>query len=137
MKNISWLDNLKLRLGYGKTGNSAIEPYQTQGGLALQHYVYNNGGTEYIGYAPSIMANSLLTWETTDQWNIGVDFGLFKNRINGSVELYLQNTSDLLLERQLPVVSGFSSVMSNIGSTRNKGIEVSLNTRNIQNKDFT
>lgn len=137
MKNISWLDNLKLRFGYGKTGNSAIEPYQTLGGLALQHYVYNNGGTEYIGYAPSIMANSLLTWETTDQWNIGVDFGLFKNRINGSVELYLQNTSDLLLERQLPVVSGFSNVMSNIGSTRNRGIEISLNTRNIQNKDFT
>lgn len=137
MKDISWLDNLKLRLGYGKTGNSAVDPYQTQGQLALQHYVFNNGSNEYIGYAPSIMANSLLTWETTDQWNIGIDFGFLKNRINGSIELYLQNTTDLLLERQLPVVSGFSSVMSNVGSTRNKGIEITLNTRNIQNKNFT
>lgn len=137
MKKITWVDNLKLRFGYGKTGNSAVDPYQTKGQLALQHYVFNNGGTEYIGYAPSIMANNLLTWETTDQWNVGIDFGFLKNRINGSVELYLQNTKDLLLERQLPVVSGFSSVISNVGSTRNKGIEVTLNTRNIQNRNFT
>lgn len=137
MKKLTWVDNLKLRFGYGKTGNSAVDPYQTKGQLALQHYVFNNGGTEYIGYAPSIMANNLLTWETTDQWNVGIDFGFLKNRINGSVELYLQNTKDLLLERQLPVVSGFSSVISNVGSTRNKGIEVTLNTRNIQNRNFT
>ena len=136
MRNLTWIDNLKLRFGYGKTGNSAVDPYQTRGQLALQHYVFNNGSNEYIGYGPSIMANSLLTWETTDQWNIGIDFGFLKNRINGSVELYLQNTTDLLLERQLPVVSGFSSVMSNVGSTRNKGIEITLNTRNIQNKHF-
>lgn len=137
MKNISWLDNLKLRLGYGKTGNSAVNPYQTKGQLGQDYYVFNNGGSEYIGYKPSIMANSLLTWETTDQWNIGIDFNLFKNRINGSVELYLQNTTDLLLNRQLPVVSGFTSVISNIGSTRNKGIEFTLNTRNIQRKNFS
>lgn len=137
MKNITWMDNLKLRVGYGKTGNSAVDPYQTKGQLALQHYVFNNGGSEYIGYAPSIMANSQLTWETTDQWNVGIDFGFLKNRINGTVELYLQNTKDLLLERQLPVVSGFSSVMSNVGSTRNKGIEITLNTRNIVSKKIT
>lgn len=137
MRKMSWLDNLKLRVGYGKTGNSAVDPYQTKGQLALQHYVFNNGGSEYIGYSPSVMANSQLTWETTDQWNIGLDFGFLKNRINGSVELYLQNTKDLLLERRLPVVSGFSNVISNVGSTRNKGIEITLNTRNIVNKNFT
>lgn len=137
MKSLSWMDNLKLRLGYGKTGNSAVEPYQTMGGLGIKRYVYNNGATEVMGYAPSIMANSTLTWETTDQWNLGLDFGFLKNRINGSVELYLQNTKDLLLDRQLPVVSGFTSVISNVGSTRNKGIEVTLNTRNVVNKNFT
>lgn len=137
MKSLSWVDNLKLRLGYGKTGNSSVDPYQTRGKLGKKRYVYNNGTTEIMGYAPSLMANSTLTWETTDQWNIGLDFGFLKNRINGSVELYLQNTHDLLLERQLPVVSGFSSVMSNVGSTRNKGIEITLNTRNIQTKNFT
>lgn len=137
MKSLSWVDNLKLRLGYGKTGNSSVDPYQTRGKLGKKRYVYNNGATEIMGYAPSLMANSTLTWETTDQWNIGLDFGFLKNRINGSVELYLQNTHDLLLERQLPVVSGFSSVMSNVGSTRNKGIEITLNTRNIQTKNFT
>lgn len=137
MKSLSWVDNLKLRLGYGKTGNSSVDPYQTRGKLGKKRYVYNNGTTEIMGYAPSLMANSSLTWETTDQWNIGFDFGFLKNRINGSVELYLQNTHDLLLERQLPVVSGFSSVMSNVGSTRNKGIEITLNTRNIQTNNFT
>ena len=135
--NFKFVDNLKLRLGYGKTGNSSVDPYQTRGKLGKKRYVYNNGATEIMGYAPSLMANSTLTWETTDQWNIGLDFGFLKNRINGSVELYLQNTHDLLLERQLPVVSGFSSVMSNVGSTRNKGIEITLNTRNIQTKNFT
>lgn len=137
MKSLSWMDNLKLRLGYGKTGNSAVDPYQTKGGLAIRRYVYNNGATEVMGYAPSIMANGTLTWETTDQWNLGLDFGFLRNRINGSVELYMQNTKDLLLERQLPVVSGFSSVISNVGSTRNKGIEITLNTRNILTKNFT
>lgn len=137
LKNVSWLDNLKLRLGYGKTGNSSVDPYQTKGSLGLKYYVYNNGATEVIGYAPKLMANDLLTWETTDQWNVGIDFGFLKNRINGSIDFYLQNTHDLLLERQLPVVSGFSSVMSNVGSTRNKGIEISLNTQNIITKNFT
>lgn len=82
------------------------------------------------------MANKLLTWETTEQYNLGLDFGFLKNRINGSIDLYLQKTYDLLLERQLPVVSGFSNIVSNIGRTQNKGIEISLNTRNVVTKNF-
>lgn len=136
MKKAGWLDNLKLRVGFGKTGNSAVEPYQTKGGLNIVKYPFDNGSTETIGYAPKVMANSLLTWETTDQWNLGIDFGLLRGRINGTIDLYLQNTSDLLLSRQLPVVSGFSDVLSNVGKTRNKGIEVSINTLNINTKDF-
>ena len=135
-RGLTWLDNLKLRTGYGKTGNSSVDPYQTRGTLSKAYYVFNNGKDEMLGYAPKGMANKLLTWETTEQWNLGLDFGFLKNRINGSIDLYLQNTSDLLLNRQLPVVSGFSNIISNIGRTRNKGIEVSLNTRNIISKNF-
>jgi len=136
MQNAKWIDNLKLRLGYGKTGNSAVDPYQTKGSLGIVKYPFDNGSTETIGYAPNVMANSMLTWETTHQWNLGLDFGCFKGRINGTIDLYLQNTSDLLLQRQLPVVSGFSNVLSNVGKTRNKGIEISINTLNINTKDF-
>lgn len=136
MKKIDWLDNLKLRIGFGKTGNSAVNPYQTKGGLSMIKYPFDNGATEAIGYAPSVMANSLLTWETTDQWNLGIDFGILKGRLNGVVDLYLQNTHDLLLKRQLPVVSGFPEILSNVGKTRNMGIEVSLNSININTKDF-
>lgn len=131
-----WLDNLKLRLGFGKTGNSAVDPYQTKGTLSLIRYPFDNGGTPTIGYAPNAMANSLLTWETTDQWNLGIDFGVLRGRINGTIDLYMQNTHDLLLKRQLPVVSGFPDVLSNVGKTRNKGIEVSINSMNINSKDF-
>lgn len=137
MKNLAWIDNLKIRLGYGKTGNSAVEPYQTQGQIGLTRYVFNNGANEVIGYAPSVMANKSLTWETTGQWNIGLDFGFLNGRIHGSVEIYKQRTKDLLLQRQLPIVSGFPSVISNVGSTQNKGVEVTLNTRNIINRTFT
>lgn len=136
MDNVIWLDNLKFRLGFGKTGNSAVDPYQTKGSLSIVQYPFANGATETIGYAPNVMANSLLTWETTDQWNVAVDFGIFRGRVNGSIDLYMQNTHDLLMKRQLPVVSGFSEVLSNVGKTRNRGIEVSLNSLNINTKDF-
>lgn len=136
VKEADWLDNLKLRFGFGKTGNSAVDPYQTRGSLGQSWYPFDNGSTPTIGYAPSVMANKLLTWETTDSWNIGLDFGVLRGRINGTVEFYLQNTHDLLLKRQLPVVSGFPEVLSNVGKTRNKGVELSLNTVNIDTKNF-
>ena len=75
MKKQNFLSNLKLRAGWGKTGNSSIDPYMTRGGLGLSTYVWDNGASEVLGYAPKIMANSELTWETTKQWNVGVDFG--------------------------------------------------------------
>lgn len=136
MKKQNFLSNLKLRAGWGKTGNSSIDPYMTRDGLGLSTYVWDNGASEVLGYAPKIMANSELTWETTKQWNVGVDFGFFNNRLSGTVDLYLQHTSDLLLERQIPVVSGFGSVLSNVGETKNKGIEISLSSLNINTKSF-
>ncbi|MDR2921035.1 MAG: TonB-dependent receptor [Tannerella sp.] len=133
MQDAEWLDNLKLRVGFGKTGNSAVDPYQTKGSLKLIQYPFGSGAN---GYAPDVMANSELTWETTDQWNVGLDFGILRGRVSGSIDFYLQDTHDLLLERQLPVVSGFSKVLSNVGKTRNKGVEVSLNTLNVNTKEF-
>ena len=128
----SFLTNLKLRLGWGQTGNSAVDPYQTMGGLLLQKY--NFGGTNAIGYYPNIMPNENLTWETTAQTNLGIDFGFFNNRLSGSIDLYLQRTKDLLMSRQLPVVSGYESVMANIGKTQNKGIEIALSSVNLESE---
>ncbi|MDR3341116.1 MAG: TonB-dependent receptor [Candidatus Symbiothrix sp.] len=134
LRNFQQLNNLKLRLGYGVTANAAISPYQTKGLLAKKYYNY---GTSYvIGYAPSSLPDKSLTWETTAQWNIGLDFGFFGGRLNGSVEGYMQNTSDLLLNRQLPAASGYSSVLTNVGKTKNKGLEISLSSVNVKTKDF-
>lgn len=83
------------------------------------------------------MPNTMLTWETTGQWNAGFDFGFLGNRLNGTIDVYLQNTKDLLLDRQLPIVSGFNQIKSNVGKTRNKGLELTLNSLNINNKNFT
>lgn len=136
--DVKWINDLKLRASYGKTGNSAIDPYQTLGSLQKMRYVYGNGATEVIGYAPDGMANTDLTWETTDQYNLGLDFSLFeRGRLSGSLDVYYQKTHDLLLERSLPIVSGFSDVLSNIGATSNRGIELSLNSVNIERKNFS
>lgn len=132
MSDISFLSNLKLRLGWGRTGNSAVDPYQTMGGLKIQKY--NFGETNVIGYYPNVMPNPNLTWETTEQTNLGLDFGFFNGRLSGSIDLYLQRTKDLLMSRQLPIVSGYESVMANIGKTQNKGIEIALSSVNIQSE---
>lgn len=132
MPKTDWLSNLKLRLGWGRTGNSAVDPYQTLGGLSLKKY--NFGSTNAIGYYPNVMPNPNLTWETTTQTNVAVDFGFFNNRLSGSIDLYLQQTNDLLMSRQLPVASGYESVMANIGKTRNKGIEIALSSVNFESE---
>ncbi|SEN85127.1 TonB-linked outer membrane protein, SusC/RagA family [bacterium A37T11] len=134
LKNVNLFNDLKLRVGFGTTASSEVSPYQTKGTLISKYY--NFGDEQAIGYAPDILPNPNLSWETTGQWNAGVDFAILNNRISGSIDFYVQNTSDLLIDRQLPVVSGFSTVKSNVGKTRNKGIELSLNTINVKGKNF-
>lgn len=134
LKTVPVISDLKLRLGWGKTGNSGVDPYQTWGELSTVRYVFGN--TSALGYTPLEMLNPSLTWETTAQYNAGIDFGFFNNRITGSIELYQQNTYDLLLDRQLPTASGFDHILSNVGKTRNRGIELSLNTVNLRTRDF-
>ncbi|MDB4917425.1 MAG: TonB-dependent outer membrane protein SusC/RagA [Gemmatimonadetes bacterium] len=129
MKRFTFLNNLKVRGSYGTTGNTSINPYQTQGTLSGR--LYSFGSAIVRGYRPGNIANPDLTWEKTDQSDVGVEWAIFNNRISGSVDGYVQNTHDLLLSRLLPVTSGFTSTLQNIGSTRNKGIEIGVSTVNL------
>ncbi len=125
MKDINWIDMLKLRAGYGQTSNQAINPYQTLGTLSTRPY---NFGSEYAtGYYVSQLPNPNLGWEYSSTWNFGVDFTLLKGRLTGTFEYYIQKTSDILLNVNLPSTSGVSNFMGNIGKTQNKGWELTLN----------
>jgi len=135
LESLYWINELKLRASYGITGNSAVNPYSTSGPLSRNPYVF--GSAAGIGYLPQLVQNPLLKWEQTAQTNIGLDFGLFKNRVNGSIEVYQQNTSDLIFLKTLPAVSGYVQKIENIGKTRNTGIEITLSTINVQRGKFT
>ena len=134
MSSMDFLNNLKMRLGYGKTGNSSISPYQTQGNLSIMRYVWDE--TLQISYAPNSMPNKDLSWETTEQFNLGIDFSFLSNRIMGTIDMYKQNTFDLLMPRNLPIVTGFNSVLRNVGKTQNTGFELGLTTRILNTKDL-
>jgi TonB-linked SusC/RagA family outer membrane protein len=126
MQGIEAVNMLKLRAGYGVTSNQAVNPYSTLGLLATRPY--NFGPTDYqTGLFVSQLPNPALGWEYSNTWNYGVDFSLLKNRLSGTVEYYVTNTRDLLLGLGLPSTSGVGSYTANIGSTQNKGIELSLN----------
>ncbi|WP_266366990.1 SusC/RagA family TonB-linked outer membrane protein [Tellurirhabdus rosea] len=129
LKAVPALNELKLRLGYGRTGNSAVGPYSTGGGLSKTRYVW--GETAAWGFVPNLIPNPDLKWEATGQVDLGIDFGLFNDRLRGSVDVYRANTTDLIMDRQIPTASGFASIQSNIGSTRNTGVELTLNSVNI------
>lgn len=121
----STLSFLKLRVGYGEVGNTSIAPYQTLGGLSRSIYAFGNDPA--YGYSLSIIPNPDLRWEVSKTINVGVDFGLFNDRVTGSLERYDTKTSDLILSRLIPITSGYGSVLQNIGATRNRGWELTLN----------
>ena len=129
----NWLDNLKLRVGYGETSNQAINPYSTLGGLGIRNY--NFGSTYKAGYYVNSLPNTELGWEFSKTWNFGLDFSFFNGRLSGSFEYYIQKTNDILLNVKLPDTSGVSSYTGNIGKTENKGWEFSLNGIIIDNKN--
>jgi TonB-linked SusC/RagA family outer membrane protein len=135
LANVPWLNELKPRIGYGVTGNSSVKPYTTSGPLSRNNYAF--GATPSIGYLPQTVQNPDLKWERTAQTNVGLDFTVLQNRISGSIEYYVQNTSDLIFQRTLPGVSGYVAKIMNIGKARNKGVEISLNTVNIKRSDFS
>nr|WP_302830858.1 TonB-dependent receptor [uncultured Bacteroides sp.] len=142
-----WFSTGKLRLSWGLTGNNRIGEYDRYALLDMlkshvttsniPNTVYpfdNNNGS--VGVAPISLPNEDLKWETTEQWNLGLDLGFFDERIGFTVDLYRKTTRDLLLDAQLPYSSGYASAMKNVGKVRNEGIELTLNTVNIQKKNF-
>lgn len=130
----SWLDQLKLRVSYGSNGNQAISPYQTVDRLYLNHYVWGNDAeVANAVYLPNNgVGNPNLKWETTHTFNVGIDFSFLNGRIFGSIDTYVSNTKDLLMQRSVPIMNGYSTIWDNIGKTRNKGVEITLNTVNVR-----
>ncbi len=135
MEKFTWLDNLKLRIGYGETSNQAISPYSTLGGLGIRNYNFGNGTNYKAGYYVNSLPNDALGWEYSKTWNFGLDFSLFNGRLSGSFEYYIQKTNDILLNVKLPDTAGVSSYTGNIGKTENKGWEFTLNGIIIDNKN--
>jgi len=131
MKSVTAISDLKLRTSFGLTGNDGIGDFASLG-LYKGRYNYN----QQSGIAPTQLPNPNLKWETTRQIGVGIDLGLFKDRITLVADVYYNKTSDLLLDRPIPLSSGFSSITSNIGDMENKGVEFVLNTVNLKS-DFT
>lgn len=134
LQNVDFLDLLKIRTSYGAVGNQAISPYQSLSLASITRYVF--GENSALGIFPSNISNENLKWETTYTANIAVDFEMFKGRLGGAVEIYDMDTRDLLVERTLPTMTGYSSIWTNLGRVNNRGIEFSLNTVNIRKERF-
>jgi hypothetical protein len=116
-------------------GNASIDPYQTGGPLAFTNYNWGNG-VAAIGSAPSTFPTPDLGWEKTTTTNIGLEFGILKNRVSGAIELYKSNTVDQLQNRTIPGANGVTSVYFNLGEVSNKGVEMNFHTENINKRDF-
>lgn len=136
MQKMRFIDNLKLRASYGVTGNQASR-YSSLAKVGVSDgYVYGDGGATAISTYVSSMGNSNLKWETTSEFNIGMDFALFANRIHGSVDYYNSSTKDLFWNVALPSMTGFASVKSNVGKLHNSGVEITIGGNVIKTRDF-
>ncbi|MCM1176960.1 MAG: TonB-dependent receptor [Clostridium sp.] len=129
-----YLDQFKIRLSAGASGNDRISDYAALALMTTNYYAVN--GTEVMGMAPSSSANSKLKWETTYQYDLGLDVSLFGNRIDLSADIYYKDTRDMLYRATLPAQTGYTEQWQNLGRVDNRGIEVSLNTHNIQTRNF-
>ena len=135
MQNIQAISNLKIRASYGLNGNQAVSSYSSL--AKLSSFPYVTGSAVLPGYVPSSLANQELGWESTHSLSLGLDYGIFNNRIQGTVDYYSSNTEDLLLNRIISSVQGFTKILQNIGKTANKGIEIGISSTNIKTKDFS
>ncbi len=127
LKNSTLINDLKLRGSYGVTGNQGISPYQSLASLGSgiwYSYPWNGQGATDIGFGISGIANPELRWESTSQTDLGIDVSLFKGRLTSTIDVYRKVTEDLLMPRELPGYVGVSSVLDNIGSIENKGLEI-------------
>lgn len=136
MKNVSWIDDLALRTSYGITGNDAISAYRSLAAISTTTSGYLFDGSQPVAAYRSRLASPDLTWEKTALANVAVDLSMFGERLNVTAELYSSKTTDLLLSVQEPTQTGYSSRLTNIGRTSNKGVELSIESVNISKKDF-
>ena len=134
LKNSKSISELKLRISYGLSGNQAIQSLQSKTLLGFNNYPL--GGILQTGAFPSVLGNPKLRWETTKQFNVGLDFGLFDQRVSGSINYYIKNTINLLQQLIVPSNSGFQSIFANVGSISNKGIELELHGSIINSPKF-
>lgn len=142
MKDIKWIDQLKLRVGWGISGNAAISPYATKG--PIQDLTYTWGKTPEVGYVPSdpnaknpnLMANQQLGWEKTYQWNFGIDYSFIHGRLGGSIDVYSTKTKDLLMATTIPALTGYTRTMANVGETSGWGVDLQVNAVPVKTKDF-
>ena len=132
-----WFDNLKLRAGYGITGNNGIGDNLYTTAVTLGSYPMNNDETNAAFLLSNELGNRNLKWETLHATNVGIDIGLFNNRVNLSVDWYNNQISDMLMSSTIPTTTGYNKQMQNVGKMRNKGWEIALNTVNIATKNFT
>jgi TonB-linked SusC/RagA family outer membrane protein len=124
MQAIPVLNELKLRASYGVVGNTAVDPNSTVGKLGITNYSWDEASA--LGIRLLELKNDRLTWEKSATVNLGLDFGLFQSRVNGSFEYYITNTTDLLLKRQLPNSGGYEFILENVGATKTNGFEINL-----------
>ena len=143
LKDVNWLDQLKLRFGVGTTGNSSVSAYGTLGTIQSFYMPFSTGNERilitnepYYTNSQTMLANKSLGWEKTTQYNLGIDFSFLRGRINGSLDLYTSKTKDLLLRQSLPSLTGYPAMMDNIGSTKNKGFDLTLNVIPVRVADF-
>jgi TonB-dependent starch-binding outer membrane protein SusC len=138
IKNLNLFSTLKLRLGYGKTGNEQVANYASYALMSTTRLTFdgstNTAGTHLNQGSPE---NPNLKWETTTQYNAGLDMGFFNSRLMVSVDGYYKKTSDLLISKSLPLYSGFTSGQTNLGTVENKGVEFEISSKNITGKDFS
>lgn len=135
----AWLNNLKLRLSYGSGGNNRIpaDLFQTLYAASSTQAGYApTDGAVNTGLYPTVLANPAIKWETVISRNLGLDFDLFKNKLSGSVDVYVNETKDLLLEAKIPPITGYTKQFKNVGKTQNKGIELQLTGNIVNNKNF-
>lgn len=143
MQDVKWVDQLKLRLGMGTTGNAAVSAYGTLGVIGAYWMPFSTGNSmifvtndPYYSSSSNLMPNKDLGWEKTTQYNYGVDFSFLRGRIGGSMDIYHSKTSDLLMQMTIPSLSGYPGMMANVGQTKNFGVDLTLNLVPVRLKDF-
>lgn len=143
LRDVTWIDQLKLRFGVGVTGNSSVGPYGTLGVISGYWMPFSTGNSfilvtnePYYSSGSNKLPNKKLGWEKTTQYNFGIDFSFLRGRINGAFDIYTSRTKDLLLAMSLPSLTGYPSMMDNIGETKNKGFDLTLNLIPVQTNGF-